>query len=91
MGTILLAATAGGLLAALVEIVAYRRLRAAQHRMISMITALGAAYVIQNLSELKWGNQVLPFPSLFPAKQVMIMGHAISLTHLVTLAIAVAV
>jgi branched-chain amino acid transport system permease protein len=88
---ILLAAVAGGLLAALVEIVAYRRLRAAQHRMISMITALGAAYVIQNLSELRWGNQVLPFPSLFPSKQLMVMGHAVSLTHLVTLVIAVGV
>ena len=91
LGAILLAAVAGGMLAALVEIVAYRRLRAAQHRMISMITALGAAYVIQNLSELRWGNQVLPFPSLFPSKQVMVLGHAVSLTHLVTLAIAVGV
>ncbi|MEW5722585.1 MAG: branched-chain amino acid ABC transporter permease, partial [Thermodesulfobacteriota bacterium] len=88
---ILLAATAGGLLAALVEVVAYRRLRAAQHRMISMITALGAAYVIQNISELEWGNQVLPFPSLFPSEQVMILGHAVSMTHIVTLVIAVAV
>ena len=62
---ILIAALAGGLLASLVEFFAYRKLRAAQHRMISMITALGAAYVIQNASELKWGSQVLPFPSLF--------------------------
>ena len=88
---IVLAAVAGGALATIVEIVAYRRLRSAQHRMISMITALGAAYVIQNLSELKWGNQVLPFPSLFPAKQLTILGHGISVTHLVTLCIAVGV
>lgn len=88
---IVLAAVAGGALATLVEIVAYRRLRSAQHRMISMITALGAAYVIQNLSELKWGNQVLPFPSLFPAKQLTILGHGVSVTHLVTLCIAVGV
>ncbi|MBU0464337.1 MAG: branched-chain amino acid ABC transporter permease, partial [Proteobacteria bacterium] len=60
---IIIAAALGGLLASVVEVVAYRRLRAEQHRMISMITALGAAYVIQNSNELKWGNQVLPFPS----------------------------
>ncbi|MBU1696135.1 MAG: branched-chain amino acid ABC transporter permease, partial [Proteobacteria bacterium] len=61
---IIIAAALGGLLASVVEVVAYRRLRAEQHRMISMITALGAAYVIQNSNELKWGNQVLPFPSI---------------------------
>ncbi|WP_035258027.1 branched-chain amino acid ABC transporter permease [Desulfatirhabdium butyrativorans] len=82
---------AGGALAALVEFVAYRRLRAAQNRMISMITALGAAYIIQNLSELKWGNQVLPFPSLFPSHSFSILGLTISLTNLVTLGIAVAI
>jgi branched-chain amino acid transport system permease protein len=88
---VLLAALTGGLLAALVEFVAYRRLRSAQHRMISMITALGAAYVIQNLSELKWGNQVLPFPSLFPAKQITFLGHSVSVTHMITLFIAITV
>ena len=79
-------------MAALVEIVAYRRLRAAQHRMISMITALGAAYVIQNLSELKWGKPGVAFSIPVPGQTGHDHGgHAISLTHLVTLAIAVAV
>lgn len=91
IAAVLLAAVAGGALASLVEIVAYRRLRSAQHRMISMITALGAAYVIQNISELGWGDQVLPFPSLFSARHFDILGHSISLTHLVTLCIAIGV
>ena len=86
---ILIAALAGGLLASLVEFFAYRKLRAAQHRMISMITALGAAYVIQNASELRWGSQVLPFPSLFPSQLVTVLGHQISVTPIITLAIAV--
>jgi branched-chain amino acid transport system permease protein len=86
---ILIAALAGGLLASLVEFFAYRKLRAAQHRMISMITALGAAYVIQNASELKWGSQVLPFPSLFPSQIFTVLGHQISVTPIITLAIAV--
>jgi branched-chain amino acid transport system permease protein len=86
---ILLAVVSGGTLAALVEFFAYRRLRASQHRMISMITALGAAYVIQNNSERTWSSQVLPFPSLIPVSQVDVFGHQVSITHILTLIIAV--
>lgn len=86
---ILIAVLSGGALASLVEFLAYRRLRAAQHRMISMITALGAAYVIQNNSERTWSSQVLPFPSLFPTHQIEFLGHEISVTHVVTLLVAV--
>jgi branched-chain amino acid transport system permease protein len=59
--------------------------------MISMITALGAAYIIQNSSELKWGNQVQSFPSLFPTEQITILGSQVSVTHIFTLFIAVIV
>lgn len=59
--------------------------------MISMITALGAAYIIQNISELNWGNQVLSFPSLFPARTFTIFGITVSLTNVITLAIAIGV
>ena len=86
---ILIAVLSGGTLASIVEFLAYRRLRAAQHRMISMITALGAAYVIQNNSERTWSSQVLPFPSLFPTHQIEFLGHEISVTHVVTLLVAV--
>jgi branched-chain amino acid transport system permease protein len=86
---ILVAAVAGGALAFLVEALIYRRLRAAQHRLISMITALGAAYVIQNISELGWGNQVMSFPSLVKSKFVTLFGLQISVTHLITLLVAV--
>ena len=87
--SISIAVLSGGTLASLVEFLAYRRLRASQHRMISMITALGAAYVIQNNSERAWSSQVLPFPSLIPTHQIEILGHEISLTHVVTLIVAV--
>ncbi len=91
VNAIVAAAIAGGALASLVEVVAYRRLRSAQHRMISMITALGAAYVIQNLNELGWGDQVLPFPSLFPDRHFHFLGHSIALTHVITLCVTIAV
>ena len=86
---IIIAAALGGLLASVVEIVAYRRLRAEQHRMISMITALGAAYVIQNSNELKWGNQVLPFPSILSTEALHVFGLNIPMTQIITLGIAV--
>lgn len=88
---VLAGAVIGGALASLVEVVAYRKLRSAQHRMISMITALGAAFVIQNISELHWGDQVLPYPSIFPAYQLSFLNGAVSLTNLVTLGTAIAV
>ncbi|MEA2014406.1 MAG: branched-chain amino acid ABC transporter permease [Thermodesulfobacteriota bacterium] len=86
---ILIAVAIGGCLASLVEIVAYRRLRATNHRMISMITALGAAYVIQNTSELNWGNQMLPFPSIVDMPPISLLGYDISITCIITLTIAV--
>ncbi len=86
---ILIAAILGGMLASIVEIVAYRRLRSEQHRMISMITALGAAYVIQNSNELKWGNQVLAFPSVLSAQTFKIFGFTIPITQIIILVIAV--
>jgi branched-chain amino acid transport system permease protein len=86
---ILTAAVLGGILASFVEIVAYRRLRAGQHRMISMITALGAAYVIQNSNELKWGNQVMSFPSILSARTFQVFGLAVPMTQIIILGIAV--
>ncbi len=86
---VVISAIMGGVLASAVEFFAYRRLRAAQHRMISMITALGAAYIIQNCSELEWGSQVLPFPSLIPAQFIEVFGHQISTTQIITLMVAV--
>ncbi len=86
---ILVAAILGGILASIVEIIAYRRLRSGQHRMISMITALGAAYVIQNSNELKWGNQVMAFPSIMNAQTFHLFGLTIPMTQIIILAIAV--
>jgi branched-chain amino acid transport system permease protein len=86
---VVISAIVGGVLASSVEFFAYRRLRAAQHRMISMITALGAAYIIQNCSELEWGSQVLPFPSLIPSQFIEVFGHQISTTQIITLVVAV--
>lgn len=86
---IIIAAVVGGLLASLVEILAYRRLRASQHRMISMITALGAAYIISNSSELVWGNRMILFPSIVSSHSISFFGYQLSITQLITLGIAI--
>lgn len=91
IAAVFLAVLMGGVMASLVEYFAYRRLRSEQHRMISMITALGAAYVIQNTNELNWGNQVLPFPTLFDMDPLNFMGLTIPATQIITLFIAVGV
>ena len=61
--SIVIAMGVGGLLASAVERFAYRPLRAPEFRNVSMISALGVAYIIQNSSENFWGNRVFPFPS----------------------------
>jgi branched-chain amino acid transport system permease protein len=78
----------GGFLASFVEIFAYRRLRA-ENRAISMITALGAAYIIQNGEEIFWGVEVQRFPSIFATQTITVMGLNISTVQLFTLVFAV--
>lgn len=78
----------GGILAALVEVFAYRRLRM-ESRSISMITALGAAYLIQNGEELIWGVEVQRFPSLFATETFKFLGLSISTVQLFTLILSV--
>ena len=78
----------GGILAALVEVLAYRRLRM-ENRAISMITALGAAYLIQNSEELVWGVEVQRFPSIFATETFNMLGLNISTVQLFTLVLSV--
>jgi branched-chain amino acid transport system permease protein len=80
----------GGFMAALVERFAYRPLRsAAQGRNVSMITALGAAYIIQNFSEIFWGVETQRFPSLVAGDTSQVFGLAISSTQIFTLLLSV--
>jgi len=74
----------GGFLGCFVERVAYRRLRA-ESRTVSMITALGAAYIIQNGEEIFWGIEVQRFPSIFPADSINFLGMTVSTVQLFTL------
>jgi len=74
----------GALLASLVEILAYRRLRY-ESRVISMITALGAGFIIQNGEEIFWGVELQRFPSIFPSDTFTVLGLNVSTVQLFTL------
>jgi len=87
--SIIIAMVVGGLLSSIVEILAYRPLRAPEYRNISMISALGVAYIIQNTSENFWGSQVRLFPSIISTPFVYIFGIQIPTTQFVTLGIAI--
>jgi len=80
----------GGFLACAVEYFAYRPLRD-EDRNISMITALGVAYIIQCCSEIFWGAEVKRFPSFFPVDTLHFFGFALSSVQLFTTILAVTV
>jgi len=87
---VLVGLAVGAALAALVEIAAYRPLRnAPQGRNISMITALGAAYIIQNGEEIFWGVEARRFPSIVGGDVVSILGLSISKVQIMTLLLSV--
>lgn len=88
---VVIGCTAGGLLGLLVERVAYRPVRDAP-RVVPMISAVAAAFIIRNVAQLAFGTQTRPFPSLIPEKtmhvgtiefsslQMVIMGIGLLLT-----------
>ncbi|MFH1140006.1 MAG: branched-chain amino acid ABC transporter permease [Pseudomonadota bacterium] len=87
---VLVGLVVGAILAALVEILAYRPLRTApQGRTISMITALGAAYIIQNGEEIFWGVEPQRFPAVIGEDAINLLGLSLSKVQLFTLAFSV--
>lgn len=84
---ILIACIAGGLLGILVERVAYRPVRNAP-RVVPMISAVAAAFVLRNLAQLIWGTQTKPFPELIPAETVAIGGIEFNSLQLIIMVIA---
>jgi branched-chain amino acid transport system permease protein len=86
---ILLACTAGGLLGMLVERVAYKPVRNAR-RVVPMISAVAAAFVIRNLAQLLWGSSTRPFPSFLPSQIIQIGGVEVNSLQIVIMLIALA-
>ncbi len=68
---ILLACISGGLLGVIVERVADRPVRSAA-RVVPMISAVAAAFVIRNAAQLLFGTQTKPFPALLPEQTIQL-------------------
>jgi branched-subunit amino acid ABC-type transport system permease component len=65
----------GGIVATLIELVAYRPLRARGVPLINVIIAtLAVSLVLQNGARLIWGSEPLRYPSLFSSTGVLVLG-----------------
>jgi branched-chain amino acid transport system permease protein len=90
VAAILLGLLVGAVVAAIVEIVAYRPLRK-EEWIFSMITVLGAGYVLRNIIEIIWGSRMRNFPSILPDINVSVFGATISLLNIVVVAVSILV
>ena len=88
--SVIIAIVVGGVLAMIVERVAYRRFLG-KDRTVSMITALGAALVLRNSEELVWGVEAHGFPSFVKNNIVQIGGVQVSLVQFFTLIVSILV
>jgi branched-chain amino acid transport system permease protein len=88
--SVILAMAVGAILAAIVEFVAYRPLRQEEF-IFSMITVLGAGYIIRNAAELIWGNRMRPFPSILPSQKIHLGSATVSAGNIAVIVISVLV
>ncbi len=77
----------GAVVAVLVERICYRPLRFAD-RSVSMIPALGVAFVLRNASEYFWGVRPSPFPLLFGQEGINVGGVNFPVAGFLVLAVA---
>lgn len=84
---VLMAGVVGGLIAMVIEKVAYRPVREA-NRIVPMVSALGAALILRTVAQILWGTQTLVFPKLFESKAILIGPVQIGSENLICLLIA---
>jgi branched-chain amino acid transport system permease protein len=69
----------GGVASTLIEIVAYRTLRARRVPLINIVIAtIGVSITLQNVARLVWGSEPLRYPQMFAVNAVSIGGFAVS-------------
>ncbi len=69
----------GGVVAAIIEIVAYRPLRTRSVPLINVIIAtLAVSIVLQNGARLIWGSEPLRYPALFSSAGVSVLGAPVA-------------
>ncbi|WP_092401453.1 MULTISPECIES: branched-chain amino acid ABC transporter permease [Candidatus Ichthyocystis] len=90
-GIILVVATSismiiSGITGALLELVAYRRVRKASS-LICLTTAIGASIVIQSIAMIIWGRQYLKFPQYIPMHMIHFWKISAPFSHITTIAV----
>ena len=69
----------GGAAATLIELVAYRTLRARKVPLINIVIAtLGFSILLQNVARLVWGSEPLRYPTLFSSAGIVFGGFTVS-------------
>jgi branched-subunit amino acid ABC-type transport system permease component len=69
----------GGVVSTLIEIAAYRTLRARRVPLINIVIAtIGVSILLQNVARLVWGSEPLRYPPLFAADAVALGGFVVS-------------
>jgi len=86
---LLLACVGGGSISLIVERLAYRPVRAG-HRVVPMISAVGAAMVLRIVAQTVWGPYPKPFPQLIPATVLRVGSFSISLLQPLVFALGMA-
>jgi len=84
---VLLACVAGGVIGVVVQRVAYRPVRDAP-RVVPMISAVGAAFVLRNLAQLIWGTETMPFPEVLPTRMIQVGGVQVNSLQVFILVLA---
>ena len=85
---IILGAVAAGIIGMLIERAVYRPVRGA-NRIVPMISALGAAFVLRTIAQVTWGPEMLSFPALISRNAAFnIGGFRVQYQQLLVLGVA---
>jgi branched-subunit amino acid ABC-type transport system permease component len=69
----------GGLISTVIELLAYRPLRARRVPLINIVIAtLGVSIMLQNIARVVWGSEPLRYPPLFAVEAIRIGGYVFS-------------
>lgn len=86
---VLIAGMAGGLIAMVIERVAYRPVRGA-NRIVPMVSALGVALILRTIAQAIWGTQTMVFPKIIESRQIYIGQLQISTENILAIVVALA-
>jgi branched-chain amino acid transport system permease protein len=69
----------GGVVSTLIEVSAYRTLRARRVPLINIVIAtIGVSIILQNVARLVWGSEPLRYPALFAVNGITLGGFVVS-------------